>query len=760
MRLRPRHLVGWLRRHPEAVGLPVAVVVLALLGFSLSVGLPALAAILAGTGFVLYLANRVWPGEQDGAGLHARLAVHSLTLGVLAYATGWGAALSLVFVVAIAENVRLTGSSAVRPAVDWSLVAIALAQLGIQLGPVPSSIELPAVHGVAIVGALVLGVVASRIHLFTARMERAEAEVAARERRFRTLVARSSDATFVVDHDGLVVYQSSSATHLLGVDDDALLGTRATDLVHPDDRERVAREAAELLAAGGRGLIECRLRRRDGRYVDVESNCHDLSADPEIGGVVVNTRDVTERKQLEAQLHHRAFHDGLTGLANRHLFRDRVAHAVQRSQRHPAPFAVLFLDLDGFKLVNDTLGHEAGDGLLKVVAQRIRLAIRDHDTACRLGGDEFAVLVEDLTDRSDAARVADRVLAAIRATVDLDGQSVSVDGSIGIAVAEGVVRIHDGSPGEAADALLRNADIAMYTAKNAGKGRYEVFEPSMHATVVQRLQIERDLQLAVERDELVLHYQPIVRLDTGELVALEALLRWRHPERGLLPPIEFIPVAEETGLIVTMGSWVIREATRQVALWNRRFPDQRPVHVSVNVSPRQLGRGDLVEQVARALAASGLPAECLTLEITESAVLADTHATVAVLHDLKALGVQLAVDDFGTGYSSLSYLQNLPFDVLKIDRTFVAGMSQGTQNPAVVRAILDLGHALQLTSVAEGIEVQEQLDRFRELGCTLGQGYLFARPASGTDIEAMLVARAWPGADGTSDPEPTTLQHD
>jgi diguanylate cyclase (GGDEF)-like protein len=451
---------------------------------------------------------------------------------------------------------------------------------------------------------------------------------------------------------------------------------------------------------------------------------------------------VSERRQLEAQLHHRAFHDELTGLANRHLFRDRVVQAVARSQRYPQPFAVLFLDLDGFKAVNDTLGHQAGDALLQTVAERLVDAVRDHDTVARLGGDEFAILVESLTDHSDAARVAERVLAGLQAPIAVAGTTVPIGGSIGIAISERVIRTPDATTRATTDALLRDADIAMYIAKGAGKGRYEIFEPSMHVAVVERLQLERDLQRALELEQLVLHYQPIVTLADGEIVGVEALLRWDHPERGLVSPSEFITVAEETGLIVPIGRWVVREACRQVREWQERFPDAAPLRVSVNVSPTQLQRGDVPHDVAVALAMSGLDPACLTLEITESALLTDTDRIAALLLELKAIGVSLAVDDFGTGYSSLAYLQHFPFDVLKIDRSFIEGLTSGARSPAVVRAIIDLGRSLDLDTVAEGIEFDEQLSRFRELQCNLGQGFLFARPAAAHDLEALLADRA------------------
>ncbi|MDX1657499.1 MAG: EAL domain-containing protein [Nitriliruptorales bacterium] len=735
-----RSISGRARAHPEVAALPLVALALVSVGFSFSISIPLFTGLVVVVAGAIALAHRRWPGKQTGGALHARIIVEVAALTTLVYATGWGPALALTYVIAIADNVRHSGSQATRPALDWSFVGIAGGQLVVQLGWLPSFIELPAAHGVAVLGVVALGIAAQRIHTMTSREEEAHANAARSEQRFRSLVAGSSDVTFVIDPDGVVTYQSPSAKSVLGYPDGALVGRNFTDLVHPADLDRIARAIDEDLAApNGRALIENRLRTVDGSWLPVESNCRNLVDDPHIRGVVVNTRDISDRKDLEAKLQHRAFHDGLTGLANRHLFRDRVSQAVARGQRRDDPFAVLFLDLDGFKNVNDTLGHAAGDELLKVVAKRIERAVRDHDTVARLGGDEFAVLLEDMEKESDAARVAERVLNEIRQPALIEGSTVHVDSSIGIAVSE------DGLSGRdtrtATDELLRNADIAMYMAKGGGKGRYEMFEPSMHVEVVERLKLEHDLMHAIDHDEFELHYQPIVGLHDGTIVGVEALIRWKHPERGMVSPGDFIPLAEETGLIVPIGEWVVREACKQVRTWQEMFVSEEPLRVSVNVSPRQMTHGDVAADVKKALAVSGLEPEHLTLEITETALMSDPDAAKEVLRELKSLGVRLAVDDFGTGYSSLAYLQNFPFDVLKIDRQFIDGLTKGNQNPAVVRAIIDLGRSLKLQTVAEGIEHDEQLSRFRELECNYGQGYLFARPARGIEIEALFKHR-------------------
>ena len=437
---------------------------------------------------------------------------------------------------------------------------------------------------------------------------------------------------------------------------------------------------------------------------------------------------LTDAKTVNAMAH-QAMHDALTGLPNRALFLDRLEHALARAVRTGGEVAVLFLDLDRFKTVNDSLGHAAGDDLLCAVARRIADCMRAADTAARLGGDEFAVLLEDLVGTREAVRVADRITAALEAPIDVAGREVFVGASIGIAT---------GAYG--ADDLLRHADVAMYRAKAAGKGRYELFEDGMQAEVVDRLELEADLKRAVDRGELELHYQPIITLNTGELAGHEALVRWRHPVRGLLAPGAFIPVAEETGLIVPIGRFVLREACRQAAAWAAAH--DRELTMAVNLSGRQLEDASLHEDVTAVLRETGLPSGRLVLEITETVLMHDTETTIERLRALRALGVRLAVDDFGTGYSSLRYLNRFPLDVLKMAKPFVDGLGTQEEDPALARAIIDLGANLGLTIVAEGIERSAQLVQLRRLGCPLGQGYWFARPMPAADAEAQMLAPA------------------
>lgn len=438
------------------------------------------------------------------------------------------------------------------------------------------------------------------------------------------------------------------------------------------------------------------------------------------------------RALLERRLAHQAYHDALTGLPNRVAFVASLDRAIARtSGRREAP-AVLFLDLDGFKHVNDSLGHAAGDQLLVVVAERLRACLRPEDIVARLGGDEFTILLTDPVDLHGAVRVAERVTAALTAPIVLDGRAVTVTTSIGIVL--GTVDYHRG------DDLLRDADVAMYQAKHGGKARYAVFEVGMNAGALGRLELESDLRRAVAGDEFVVHYQPKVTLATGRIAGVEALVRWQHPQRGLLFPADFIPLAEETGLIVPLGRWVLAESCRQVRAWQEATPAAPPLGLCVNLSARQFRHPDLVEDVAQALLASGLAPGSLTLEITESLLMAEAETAYTTLRALKNLGLGLAIDDFGTGYSSLAYLKRFPVDLLKIDKAFVAGLGHDPADTGIVRAVLALAATLELEVVAEGVETKEQCAELRALGCVLGQGYHFAKPQDAAAMAALLAA--------------------
>jgi diguanylate cyclase (GGDEF)-like protein/PAS domain S-box-containing protein len=569
------------------------------------------------------------------------------------------------------------------------------------------------------------------------RVEARTAEVRASGERFAALVQHSSDLVTVVDRRGTVLYQSQSSQPLLGFDADTMVGRSLTDFLTPAS-------AADLTAvlrgvAGDADRVQTvhsTWRHASGRECQMEVTLTNLLANPAVGGLVLNTRDVTDRISLERQLTHQAFTDSLTDLPNRALFKDRLQHALARRADSSPPMAVYFLDLDGFKGVNDTLGHSAGDDLLVEVAARLRSAVRPSDTVARFGGDEFAILVEDLPTSEDDTALAQRICDAIEAPILLGGEEVHVSASIGIA--------HRDDCSVDAEQMLRNADLAMYQAK-AGAGGFAVFAPEMHEGLVARMRLEADLRKALAEDQFIVYYQPMVSMRTGEITGMEALVRWQHPERGLVPPNDFIPLAEATGLIRPLGLWVLREACRQAVAWEAAGQARRGLKLSVNVSARQLEQDDLVEQVVAILRETGLPAGQLTLEMTESVLLDKGEETLATLTALRELGIRLAIDDFGTGYSSLSYLHNFPVDILKIDRSFVERLSNGGDT-ALISTILRLGKTMKLETVAEGIEHPQELLLLRRQGCTTGQGYHFSPPVPAARIGELLSEGGQDGA--------------
>ena len=567
--------------------------------------------------------------------------------------------------------------------------------------------------------------------------ERKEAEERLQdaEARYRALVEQVPVVIYTqdIEHDGAISYISPRIEEIMGYSPQEYV--RDPDLwvetTHPEDRERVLAEDRRVQETGDSFGIECRKVTRDGRVIWVRDEAV-LVRTPEgkplyWQGIFM---DITERKVLEEQLEYQALHDSLTGLPNRALFMDRLEHAVVRARRRAAKLAVLFMDLDDFKVINDSLGHEAGDRLLVAVAERLRACLRPEDTAARLGGDEFTILLEDLTGVGGAVRAVERITEALQTAFVLGRREVFITASFGIALWEEV--------GQRPADLLRNADQAMYRAKHAGKARYDVFEEVMNARALERLELENDLRRALERRELALHYQPVVTLDTGKVMGFEALVRWNRPEHGLLTAEEFAPLAEDTGLIVPMGRWVIQEACRQAREWRQRYPGVQPPTVFVNLSAKQLQDADLAHTVARTTRQTGLDPRSLELEITEGTAMGDAAATAAVLEELKALGVRVAIDDFGTGYSSLSYLERFPVDTLKIDHSFVANLGRSSGPTVLVKAMIDLAHTLGLKVIAEGVETGEQLQRVRELGCDMAQGFHLARPLPGAAAGDLL----------------------
>jgi diguanylate cyclase (GGDEF)-like protein/PAS domain S-box-containing protein len=555
------------------------------------------------------------------------------------------------------------------------------------------------------------------------------------EARHRAVVDSASDAIVTVTQAGIIESFNRGAERIFGYDAAEAIG-QPFGLLLPERLPGVRDTIAHCLANPNESAVhgrrlELAARHKGGGEFPIELSVTVVQdADATLFTSII--RDVTERKAFEGQLAHQASHDPLTSLPNRALFTDRLSHALARAARQQSVVAVLFLDLDGFKVVNDSLGHDVGDQLLVAVAERLVGCLRPGDTVARLGGDEFTVLLEDLSDARDAARVAERIIAALRAPFTIGGREVVISASIGIA--------HGAGEGEQAIDLWRNADIAMYRAKQAGKGRYEVFDRQMGHQALERLALEADLRRAIERREFSLVYQPKVELATGRIVGVEALVRWLHPERGVVPPSAFIPLAEETGLILPLGEWVLAEACRQACAWQRGRPGADALLMSVNLSIRQFQHPALVAEVARILAESGLEPGRLVLEITESVVTDDALATIDTLRRLKELGVQLAIDDFGTGYSSLSYLKSFPVDILKIDKSFIGG-SEEAGGLAILSAVIGLARALGLTVVAEGVEKVEQLARLRALEAELGQGYLFSKPLTADAVGELLADR-------------------
>jgi len=551
------------------------------------------------------------------------------------------------------------------------------------------------------------------------------------EERFRSLVRNSADVNLILGRDGTINYESPAVERVLGFRTEDRIGRSALDTVHPEDRARLERLFLTVARRADTEVsVELRARHADGSWRDIDAVVKNLLDDPAVGGLVVNYRDVTARKRLEDELRLRAFHDSLTGLANRALFIDRLQHAISRSGRSRERMAVLFLDLDDFKTINDSLGHGDGDKILVAAAARLQGGLRAADTIARMGGDEFAVLLEDSTKDDSPVDVAERLLATLQAPFPHGDRELFVRASVGVALVAG--------RGTSAEELLRDADAAMYIAKGRGKNRIVVFEPGMHRAALTRLSLKGDLERALERREFRLVYQPIVDLVSGEIAGAEALLRWQPTSRRVVMPSEFIPLAEETGLIIPLGTWVLEEAFREAKSWESH--GDGGLSINVNVSGRQVAEPGFARVVADALERAALPPERLVLEFTENVLIDDPHSE-ATLADLKELGIRLAIDDFGTGFSSLGYLRRFPIDVLKIDGSFVANLSAGPDQRELVRAIVRLGDTLHLETVAEGIETSSQATEMRAMGASRGQGYFFAHPLEPVDLVELLAGR-------------------
>ncbi len=551
------------------------------------------------------------------------------------------------------------------------------------------------------------------------------------EARLSSLIKNASDVVCIVEQDAAVRYLSPSVERMFGYTPDAFDRRRLIDIVHPDDVQRMLSFLAAVATqpAGQPSMGEFRVRHFVHGWRDVEAFGTNLLADEAISGLVLNIRDISERKAFEAELEHQAFHDTLTGLPNRGLFRNRVEHALVAQRRDGLPVAVLFLDIDDFKNVNDSLGHGAGDKVLQELGRRLDECMRALDPAARLGGDEFAVLIQGSESEMHSIEIAQRVMKALSVPMPLDDRQFSIRTSIGIAFSD------NDSPTCTADELLRDADAAMYMAKERGQGGYQIFQPEMHAVALARLELKTDLERAIVAGEFVLHYQPIIDLARGDMAGMEALVRWEHPVRGMLNPLEFIPLVEDTGLIVPLGHQILRQACQWAAHMQRECPRDPLLSTSVNVSGFQLQRPEFVEEVRGALEETGIVPSSLILELTESVMMEDMELSIERMKALRALGVRLAIDDFGTGYSSLNYIRQFPVDILKIDKSFLA--DPNPQVAELTATIVQLARIFKLQAVAEGIEDVAQVERLQAINCDYGQGFHFAKPMPGKDILEM-----------------------
>lgn len=687
-----------------------------------------LAVLLAGTAFANRAAHVLIPAPARGVRLWVRIGVEMAGITAVMYALGWGPTLGVGYLFGTVDNLDDDGWDVSIPAIVCSVACIGLGQLAIVLGFAPTLIRQPLVHGLAALSALgVAGTI--RFLTWAAReKQRAQEEVVRREQWFRALVQHASDVIIVIASDGTIEYASPAFESAFGAPASSVVGVAALELAHDDDIA-AARIMQGIDNRPGRvNRVQIRLSVPGAAWKWFDAGVTNLRDDPAVRGVVVNLRDITERRRFEEQLRHQAFHDALTELPNRSAFYERVERSLARATRAGERVAVMYLDVDRFKLYNDNLGHEVGDRLLVEVARRLKVCVRPNDLVARFGGDEFTLLLDQLGSVDDATRTAERILEALRMPVIAGGRELSVTTSIGIAVS--------GTDSSAAD-LLREADLAMYVAKEKGRARWELFDESSAPRVTQRLEAEAELLRGVQQGEMTVHYQPEVSLADGAVVAVEALVRWNDPRRGLVLPAAFLPLAQESSLIVAIDRLVLRTACGDGRRWAKRHGTRAPT-VAVNLSARFLRQPEAVDEVKFALDESGLDPALLQVEVTERTAMADERSTVETLDRIRALGARVAIDDFGTGYASLEYLKRLPVDAVKLDHSFVEGMESVASHAAIIQAVITVSHALRLRVTAEGVERVEQTAALRSLGCDTAQGMHFSPAVPAAGIDALL----------------------
>jgi diguanylate cyclase (GGDEF)-like protein/PAS domain S-box-containing protein len=714
---------------PTVVAVPIAVGLLWLLrAHQLIADLPvwALFLLVGGSSVLAAVANEAWPENLVGWRLYARVGIELTGITVIIYAVGWGPTLVVGLVFGVADCMRSVGAATTKPAIILSAVLVGLGQLGIATGLVPTLVPQPFVQALAVLAVVGLVFTIQLIGWVFGAKELSDAALVEAEARFRGSFDAAPIGICLVGADGMILQANPSFGTILGYGTDELPGLHIESLTHPDDRQMSEVWTHRLFTSDvATRQLELRYLHADGHavWVSLSASCiRDGSGTAKYG--ICQIEDVTERRAMNELIAHAAIHDPLTDLPNRTLFMDRLEGALDRTDRSDGSVMVAFVDVDHFKVINDSMGHEWGDRVLCLVADRIKDAVRPGDTVARFGGDEFVVLCDTVPDEATAFELADRIATNLRVPLLVEGLETFVTASIGIALA------HHRSTSPVR--LLSDADSAMYRAKESGRASIELYDEQKDIWSIGRLRVGNDLHRAISRNEFEIHYQPFIDLQTSSLVAVEALIRWRHPTRGLLLPGEFIELAEDTGLIVPIGSWVLREACEQSARWSQLRSgsglDEWRSAVSINVAPRQLAEKQFPQQIADIVLESGIDPDRVWLEITEGTLLRDPERTIQTLNLLRDQGLHISIDDFGTGYSSLSYLKQLPVECLKIDRAFVDGLDKSTEGAAIVKAVIALADALGLACIAEGVETPAQMHALREFGCVLAQGYLFGRP--------------------------------